>query len=155
MQIVVTELPVEDALARARARFQQADEHLSRALAVGASGMPWVIVGVLSLAVGSLALAGVLALAGDTALVAGVLSLVLGGAFLGYGLPAWSRARRERKRRRGEWHHALEMLHLREQQAQTSPGMSVEVLDRVDEHQHAALVSEWNRLTAGTTRYVQ
>jgi hypothetical protein len=33
MQIVVSELPIEDAVERARTRFQRADEHLSRALA--------------------------------------------------------------------------------------------------------------------------
>jgi hypothetical protein len=155
VQIVVTELPIEDALGRARTRFQQADERLSRALAGSASGLPWVVLGVLALAVGAPALAGVLPLAGDAALAAGVISLVLGGASLGYGLPNWSRARSEKKRRTREWQHALEMLRLREQQAEESPGMSVEVLDRVDDHHHAALVSKWNRLTAGASKYVQ
>lgn len=155
MQIVVTELPIEDALGRARTRFQQADERLSRALQGSASGLPWALGGGLALAIGALALAGILPSAGEAALATGVTSLVLGGAFLGYGLPAWTRARSERKRRTREWHHALEMLRLREQQAEESPGMSVEVLDRVDDHHHAALVSKWNRLTAGASKYVQ
>ncbi len=46
------------------------------------------------------------------------------------------------------------MLRLREQQAAESPGMTVEVLDRVGE-QHAALLAEWNRASAGAPRYVQ
>jgi Flp pilus assembly protein TadB len=155
MQIVVTELPIEDALGRARTRFQQADERLSRALQGSASGLPWALGGGLAVSVGALALAGILPLTGGPALAMGVASLVLGGAFLGYGLPAWTRARSERKRRTREWQHALEMLRLREQQAEESPGMSVEVLDRVDGHHHAALVSKWNRSTAGEGRYVQ
>jgi Flp pilus assembly protein TadB len=155
MQIVVTELPIEDALGRARTRFQQADERLARALQGSASGLPWALSGALALTVGALAIAGFLPLAGHPALATGVVCLVLGGAFLGYGLPAWTRALNERKRRTREWHHTLEMLRLREQQAEESPGMSVEVLDRVDEHRHAALVSKWNRLSAGAGRYVQ
>lgn len=155
MQIVVTELPIEDALGRARTRFQQADERLSRALQGSASGLPWALGGGLALAIGALALAGILPSAGEAALATGVTSLVLGGAFLGYGLPVWTRARNEKKRRTREWQQAFEMLRLREQQAEESPGMSVEVLDRVDDHHHAALVSKWNRLTAGASKYVQ
>ncbi len=37
MQIVVSELPIADAVERARTRFQRADEHLSSALAGSAS----------------------------------------------------------------------------------------------------------------------
>jgi len=155
MQIVVTELPIEDALGRVRTRFQQADERLSRALQGSSSGLPWALGGGLALAVGALALAGIRSLAGDVALATGATSLVLGGAFLGYGLPAWTRARNEKKRRTREWHHALEMLRLREQQAEECPGSSVDVLDRVDDHHHAAPVSKWNRVTADASRYVQ
>ena len=60
MQIVVTELPIEDALGRARTRFQQADERLSRALQGSASGLPWALGGGLAVSVGALALAGIL-----------------------------------------------------------------------------------------------
>ena len=154
MQIVVTELPIEDALGRARTRFQKADERLSLALMGSASGLPWAVAGVLALVMGAVALAGLLPLTGQAAITAGMVPLVLGGAFLGYGLPAWSRARQEKRRRTREWQHALEMLRLREQQAEESPGMTVEVLDRVDE-QHAALLAKWNRFASGASRYVQ
>ncbi len=121
MQIVVSELPIEDAVGRARTRFQRADERLSLALAGSASGLSWVALGVLVVFAGAPALTGIVPLSADAALVIGVVTLVLGGIFLGYGLPLWSRARKEKKRRTREWQHALEMLRLRERQAEENP----------------------------------
>jgi ABC-type phosphate transport system auxiliary subunit len=60
----------------------------------------------------------------------------------------------EKKRRVREWRHALEMLRLREQQAQQDPSLTVEVLDRVDRGQ-PSLVTQWHRHTAATAKYVQ
>ncbi len=154
MQIVVSELPIEDAVERARTRFQRADEHLSSALAGSASGLPWLVLGVLSVFAGAVALTGVVALPADVALVIGVVTLVSGGVFLGYGLPLWSRARKEKKRRTREWQHALEMLRLREQQSEENPELTVEVLDRVD-GRHPLLDSKWSKQESATTQYLQ
>ena len=154
MQIVVSELPIEDAVGRARTRFQRADERLSLALAGSASGLPWVALGVLAVFAGAPALTGIVSLPADAALVMGVVMLVLGGIFLGYGLPLWSRARKEKKRRTREWQHALEMLRLRERQAEENPELTVEVLDRVD-GRHPSLISKWSKRTSTTTQYVQ
>ncbi len=153
MQIVVSELPIEDAVGRARTRFQRADERLSLALA-GSAGLPWVALGVLAVFAGAPALTGIVSLPADAALVMGVVMLVLGGIFLGYGLPLWSRARKEKKRRIREWQHALEMLRLRERQAEENPELTVEVLDRVD-GRHPSLISKWSKRTSTTTQYVQ
>jgi len=153
MQIVVSELPIEDAVGRARTRFQRADERLSLALA-GSAGLPWVALGVLAVFAGAPALTGIVSLPADAALVMGVVMLVLGGIFLGYGLPLWSRARKEKKRRTREWQHALEMLRLRERQAEENPELTVEVLDRVD-GRHPSLISKWSKRTSTTTQYVQ
>ena len=65
MQILVTELPIEDALGRAQARFQQADEHLARTVEASATGLPWALGGVALVCGGGVALAGVLPLAGQ------------------------------------------------------------------------------------------
>ncbi len=154
MQIVVSELPIEDAVGRARTRFQRADERLSLALAGSASGLPWVALGVLAVFAGAPALTGIVSLPADAALVMGVVMLVLGGISLGYGLPLWSRARKEKKRRTREWQHALEMLRLRERQAEENPELTVEVLDRVD-GRHPSLISKWSKRTSTTTQYVQ
>ena len=154
MQIVVTELSIKEAVGRARKRFQQADERLSRALAGRSSGLPWIILGILGVAAGSVALTGLYSLPGDAAPVIGIVPLVLGGAFLGYGLPLWSRARKKMQRRTREWQSALEMLRLREQQAEEDPELTVEVLDRVD-GRHPSLISQWNRRTSTTANYVQ
>ncbi len=154
MQIVVTELSIKEAVGRARKRFQQADERLSRALAGSSSGLPWIIVGLLGVAAGSVVLTGVYSVPGDAAPVIGSVPLVLGGAFLGHGLPLWSRARNKKKRRTREWQLALEMLRLREQQAEEDPELTVEVLDRVD-GRHPSLISQWNRRTSTTANYVQ
>jgi hypothetical protein len=153
MQIVVTELPIADAVARARVRFERADQRLSRVLAVNTSALPWMVAGALAVAGGAAGVAGLFPLPGGFAPVMGVLA-VLGGAFLGYGLPAWSQARSERKRRTREWHHALEMLRLREQQAEDNPELTVEVLDRVERSRLLA-GAKWNTPTSVATRYVQ
>ena len=154
MQIVVSELPIGDAVGRARTRFQRADERLSLALAGSASGLSWVALGVLVVFAGAPALTGIVPLSADAALVIGVVTLVLGGIFLGYGLPLWSRARKEKKRRTREWQHALEMLRLRERQAEENPELTVEVLDRVD-GRHPSLISKWSKRTSTTTQYAQ
>ena len=154
MQIVVSELPIEDALEGARRRFQRADEHLSRALAGSASGLPWLVFAVLAVFAGALALTGIVPLPAEVALVIGVVTLVLGGVFLGYRLPSWSRARKEKKRRTREWQHALEMLRLREQQAEENPELTVEVLERVD-GRHPLLASKWGKRESATTQYLQ
>lgn len=153
MQIVVSELPIEDAVGRARTRFQRADERLARVLAGSTSGLPWVALGVLAVFAGALALTGIVPLSADAALVIGVVTLVLGGFFLGCGLPLWWRARKEEKRRTREWQHALEMLRLREQQAEENPELTVEVLDRVD-GRHPSLTSKWSKREFATTQYV-
>ncbi len=154
MHIVVSELPIEDAVGRARTRFQRADERLSLALTGSASGLPWVALGVLAVFAGALALTGIVPLPADAALVIGVVTLILGGIFLGYGLPLWSLARKEKKRRSREWQHALEMLRLRERQAEENPELTVEVLDRVD-GRHPLLISKWSKRTSAITRYLQ
>ena len=154
MQIVVTELPIEDAVGRARQRFQQADERLCAALSSTTTGLPWMLAGVLGIVAGSLAIVGAYPLPGDLVPVVGIVSLALGGAFLGNGLPLWAGARKEKKRRVREWRHALEMLRLREQQAQEDPSLTVEVLDRVDRGQPSA-ISQWHRHAAATAKYVQ
>jgi len=154
MQIVVTELAIEDAVRRARQRFQQADERLSGALKDTATGLPWIVSGVLGIAAGSLASMGAYPLPGDAALVVSIAALTLGGVFLGNGLPMWARARKEKKRRAGEWRHALEILHLRERQAEEDPSLTVEVLDRVDRGQ-SSLTPRWNRHATATAKYVQ
>ncbi len=154
MQIVVSELPIKDAVERARTRFRRADEHLSSALAGSASGLPWLVLGVLAVIAGALALTGLVPLPEDVALVIGVVTLMLGGVFLGYGLPLWSRARKEKKRRTREWKHALEMLRLREHQSEENPGLTVEVLDRVD-GPHPLLDSKWSKRESAATQYLQ
>ena len=154
MQIVVSELPIEDAVERARTRFRRADEHLSRALAGSASGLPWLVLGVLAVFAGALALTGLVPLPEDVALVIGVVTLMLGGVFLGYGLPVWSRARKEKKRRTREWQHALDMLRLREQQSEENPELTVEVLDHID-GRHPLLDSKWSERESATTQYLQ
>lgn len=154
MQIVVTELSIEDAVGRARQRFQRADERLSGALKITATGLPWILSGVLGVVAGALASIGAYPLSGDAALVLSVGSLTLGGALIGAGLPLWSRARKEKKRRVGEWRHALEMLRLRERQAEEDPSLTVEVLDRVDRGQ-SSLIAQWNRHASATAKYVQ
>ena len=154
MQIVVTELPIEDAVGRARQRFHQADERLSEAATGTATGLPWILSGIVGIVAGSLASIGVYPLPSDAALVLSIGSLTLGGAFLGGGLPLWARARKEKKRRVGEWRHALEMLRLRERQAEQDPSLTVEVLDRVDRGQ-SSLIAQWNRHASATAKYVQ
>lgn len=154
MQIVVTELPIEDALGRARERFHQADQRLSRALDESTCGIPWMALGVLATVVGCLVLTGIFPFPAHAAQVVGILPLVLGGAFLGYGLPLWSRARKKKRRRMREWQTALEMLRLREQQAEEDPELTVEVLERVDQRPPLLIVG-WNAATSATTKYVQ
>lgn len=154
VQIVVTELPIEDAVGRATERFRQADQRLSQALAGSAAGLPWMALGMLGSVAGSLALTGVLPLSADAARAIGILLLVLGGALLGYGLPLWMRAREETTRRMREWQHALALLRLREQQAEENPALTVEVLERVDRH-HPLLKSGWNDRMSATAKYVQ
>jgi hypothetical protein len=88
MQMVVSELPIEDALEGARRRFQRADERLSRGLWRAAlRGLPWLLFAVLAVFAGALALTGIVPLPAEVALVIGVVTLVLGGVILGYGLP--------------------------------------------------------------------
>jgi hypothetical protein len=56
MQIIVTELPIEDAVGRARSRFGQADERLAQAppLAARSRGLPWIALGALVSGAGTL-----------------------------------------------------------------------------------------------------
>jgi flagellar motor component MotA len=154
MQIIVTELPIEDAVDRARSRFGQADERLTQTLAASSRGLPWIALGVLASVAGSVVLMGVFPLPAEAAQVIGTLLLVFGGAFLGYGLPLWSRVRKERRQRTREWRHALEMVHLREQQAAEDPALTVEVLERVD-RQQPLLIPGCNAHTSATSKYVQ
>jgi hypothetical protein len=153
MQIVVSELPVGDAAKRARQRFERADRRLAEVLAGDTRALPWMVAGALATAAGTLGLPGLSPLPGELAPLMGVLAAV-GGACLGYALPLWSRARAAKRRRTREWHHALEMLRLREQQAEEDPELTVEVLDRVD-RQHPLLISKWNARTSAAAGYVQ
>ena len=95
MQIVVTELPIEGAVQRARQRFERADQRLAGALTGSNSALPWIAIGAIAVAGGTLGLMGMFPLPGEITVVMGVL-LALGGAFLGCGLPLWSRARAEK-----------------------------------------------------------
>jgi hypothetical protein len=52
MQIIVNELPIEDALERARQRFERADRRLAEALTGHRTTLPWTLLGVLALAGG-------------------------------------------------------------------------------------------------------
>lgn len=153
MHIVVNELPIEQALAQARRRFEEADRRLAGVLTAG-SGLAWAVLGALVMAGGFLGLSGAFPLSVGSTPAMGV-PLALGGAFLGHGLPEWMRARRERRRRSREWHHALELLELREQQAREDPGLTVEVLDR-HEGPPALDGAAWKTaMTAAAGRYVQ
>lgn len=154
MQIVVTELSIEDAVGRARRQFRQADESLSQALAGGVRGLPWLALGMLAVTAGGLLQIGALPLPHQAANPIAVAVLVLGGCFLGYGVPLWGRARRHTRQRAREWQHALQVLRLREQQAQDNPGLTVEVLECIDGPQAAAL-SAWRRHAGVGSPYVQ
>jgi len=154
VQIIVNELAIENAVERARQRFQRADQRLSRALDRRAPGAPWMALGVIASSVGSLALMGLFPMAADALRVIAIPSLVLGGAFLGYGLPRWWRARNETRRRTREWQHALEMLSLREQQLEEDPELTVEVLDRTGRTPQR-LTSRWSTCTSAAAKYVQ
>lgn len=154
MHIVVTELSVEQALRRARARFEQADLQLAQALAAADAAIPWLAIGAIALAVGLLGIWELLPLPVDASPLEGV-SLVLGGACIGYGLPAWLRALGSHRRSLREWHAALDLLQLREQQAEADPGLAVEVLDRVDAAQPLNLAAWKTGMTAAAGRYVQ
>lgn len=153
MQIIVTELPIEDAVQRARLRFERADERLARTLSGSNAALPWIAIGAIGVVGATLGLMGMFPLPGEVTVVMAVL-LALGGAFLGYGLPLWSRVRAEKKRRTREWHHALEMLRLREQQAEENPELTVEVLDRVDRRRPPS-ISKWHERIPTTTKYLQ
>ncbi len=113
-----------------------------------------LVLGVFAVFAGALALTGIVPLPEDVALVIGVVTLTLGGVFLGYGLPLWLRARKEKKRRTREWQHALEMLRLREHQSEENPGLTVEVLDRVD-GRHPLPDSKWSKRESAATQYLQ
>jgi len=153
MQIVVTELPIGDAVGRARERFQQADRHLARVLDKGAAGVPWLAAGAMALAGGGLGLSGMVPLSAEVSAAAGLL-LKVGGALVGFGFPLWANARGERRRRSRQWHHALQMVRLREQQAADNPHLTVEVLDRVDGPQQL-LAAKWRAHSAAAAHYVQ
>jgi hypothetical protein len=153
MQIIVNELPIEDALERARQRFERADRRLAEALTGDRTTLPWTLLGVLALAGGALGLTGMLPISPEAGAVVPAL-LVLGGACVGYALPLWLRRRAETKRRTREWQHALELLRLREQQAEDDPALTVEVLDRVDAR-HSPVNPKWNQGTSSASRYVQ
>lgn len=154
MQIVVTELSIEDAVGRARRQFRQADERLSRALAGSVRGLPWVALGMLAIVAGALIQMGAFALPAEAAGMSTAGVFVLGGSFLGHGVPLWARARRRTRQRAREWQHALAMVRLREQQAEDDPGLTVEVLERID-GPHALPPSVWKRHTGAGTWYVQ
>lgn len=154
MRIVVAELAIEDAVGRARQRFREADERLSRTLAERAPGLFWMALGVLTTATGLVALIGVLPLSADAMLAVGVLPLVLGGAFMGCGLARWSRSRRLERQHERQWQHALDMLRLREEQAREDPALTVEVLECGD-GQSPALISAWPTAASTPTKYVQ
>lgn len=112
-----------------------------------------MVVGAFGVAGGALGLMGIFTLPAGFTVVLPVL-LALGGGCLGYGVPLWSQARAAEKGRSREWQHALELLRLREQQAEENPALTVEVLDRVDERQ-PLLASAWNACTSTASRYVQ
>jgi len=154
MNIVVTELPVEQAVRRARTRFEQADQHLARVLGDADAALPWLALGAVAMAAGFLGLSGLFPLPADTAPFMGA-SLALGGAFIGYGLPVWLRALGRHRPYLREWRGALELLQLREQQAREAPGRTVEVLDRVDPHRPLDLSAWKTGVTASASRYVQ
>ncbi len=109
--------------------------------------------GLLTVFAGALALTGIIPLPAEAVLVIGVVTLVLGGVSLGYGLPLWSRARKEKNRRTRERQHALELLRLREHQAEENPELTVEVLDRVD-GRHPSLLSNWSKRESATMQYL-
>lgn len=153
MPIIVTELHIADAVARARARLERADRRLAAALCAGRSGLAWLALGAIAVAGGFAALVGVLPPPEASPVVSGGL-LAIGGALLGIGVPMWRRARVEKRQRTREWRHALEMLCLREQQAEDNPGLTVEVLDGVDA-EHPLLESKWQAGIAVPARYVQ
>jgi hypothetical protein len=154
VQIVVTELAIEDAVGRARRHFREADERLSQALAGSVHGLPWLALGILVIAAGAFLHMGAFALPAEAARMSAAGLFVLGGSFLGYGVPLWARARRQTRRCAREWQHALAMLRLREQQAADDPDLTVEVLERID-GAHALPPSAWRRPTGAGSRYVQ
>ena len=154
VQIVVTELAIANAVGRARQRFHEADERLSQALAGSVHGLPWLALGMLVIAAGAFLHMGAFALPAEAARMSAAGLFVLGGAFLGYGVPLWARARGQTRRRAREWQHALAVLKLREQQAADDPDLTVEVLERID-GAHALPPSAWRRPTGAGSRYVQ
>lgn len=153
MQVIVTELCIEDAVKRARERLDRADRRLASALAARSSGLSWMALGALVVAGGFAGLAGMSPARGAIAVVMGALP-ALGGAFLGHGAPMWWRARAENRQRSREWRHALEVLRLREQQAMDNPALTVEVLERAD-LKHPPLDAKWHASEAAPARYVQ
>jgi Flp pilus assembly protein TadB len=153
MPIVVNELPIEDAVERARQRLARADRRLADALAVERRGLPWLGLGVPALAASILVLTGMVPVPGWVPDVALVL-LASGAALLGYGVPLWYRNHSETQQRMREWQHALRILRLREQQAEEEPALSVEVLDRIDARE-PLVDPKWKQNACGVTRYVQ
>jgi Flp pilus assembly protein TadB len=154
MQIVVTELPIEEAVKRARQRFRQADERLSRAQMDRAPGPAWTALGVLATVAGLIVLMGVTRLSAATASAIGMPVLLLGGAFSGHGLPRWWRSRQVERRHQREWQHALDMLCLREEQALEDPALTVEVLERIH-GQHPEWIAGWSSGPSTATKYLQ
>jgi hypothetical protein len=110
--------------------------------------------GIIASTVGSLALMGLFPIPADVLRVIAIPSLILGGAFLGYGLPQWWRVRNETKRRTREWQHALEMLSLREQQLEEAPELTVEVLERTGRTPQRP-ATPWSTCTSAAAKYVQ
>lgn len=154
MQLIVNELSIEAAVRRARARFEQADGQLARALADADAALPWVVLGAVAMAAGFLGLSALLPLPADaTPFMAA--TLALGGAFVGYGIPVWLRALGRHRRSLREWHDALDMLRLREQQAKDDPELTVEVLDGLQRHRPAGIAAWKTGMTAAAGRYVQ
>lgn len=132
MRIMVDEIPIHDALARARSRFEELDRRMTEACGVGNPARAAVAGGALAIGLGVLAALGASGLPPQAALPLGVLALVTGGALLGYGIPLWRRHRGELAGLSRRWKHALETLRLRESQAEEDPRQSVEVLRRMD-----------------------
>jgi hypothetical protein len=132
MQIMVNDIPINDAVNRARTRFEELDSRMARAYEAGNPARAPVGAGALATLLGVSALLGVWALPSATATLLGIVALITGGALLGYGIPRWREVRGELRGISRHWDHALKTLRLRESQAEDDPHQTVEVLTRMD-----------------------
>ena len=132
MRIMVTEMPISDALTRARTRFEQLDRRMASAYECFDPSAAFILAGVVSVAGGLATALGVFPVAPNLAMAVAILLLVSGGGLLGHGLPLWCRARTDIKRLEQRWNHALGNLRFRESQAAEDPELTVEVLSHVN-----------------------